>query len=436
MSKVKASLLFVSSLLMSPVYATDDLMQVFSQSLENDPQLLAQMAETQAVNELDAQAKARFLPQVSLGADAGYTWQDTNNRSLDYNSRGLNLTITQSLYREQNTIQQNQATIAISSADASYRIVEQELIVRVAEVYFGVLGSQDDLRFAMAEREAIAKQLEQTKQRFEVGIATITDVVESQAAYDAAHASVITAENELANSKERLAETSGHYLDDLAVLKLDTPLVSPEPENRADWSAIALEQNPSLVVAKLAVDNASETIKLRKTGHRPTLDLVGSAGYNGQSDSLSTGSSNTRQENISLQFNLPLYTGGGVESQTREATYRLDKAMQTEEQQRRAVVRQSREAYNGVISGISRVKAFKQAVVSSEKALESTEAGYEVGTRTTVDVLNVRRDLFRAKRDYASSRYDYILSILRLKQAAGIVNVDDLAQINQWLETN
>ena len=214
----------------------------------------------------------------------------------------------------------------------------------------------------------------------------------------------------------------------------ETPLVSQEPASIDEWASVALEQNPNISLANLAVENANETIQLQKSGHYPTLDLVGQKGYNSQSDSNFGGGIKTKQDTISLELNIPIYNGGSVVSRTREASHRLDEAMQNQEQQRRAVVRQSREAYNGVMSGISRVKALKQAVMSNQQALESTEAGYEVGTRTTVDVLNVRRDLFRAKRDYASSRYDYILSSLRLKQAAGVISVNDLADINQWLQ--
>ncbi|MDC9725440.1 MAG: TolC family outer membrane protein [Gammaproteobacteria bacterium] len=422
----------------STMSLSEDLLDVFSMSLKTDPQLLAEIASREAVNELDAQAGANFLPQLGLSANNGRVWQDTSTQSFvagkrNYNEHGFNLSITQPVYRRQNFVQQAQASIAIESAQASYQIVEQALIVRVAERYFDVLGREDDVTFAIAEREAISQQLEQTKQRFDVGLATITDVVESQAAYDLANASVISAENERENSKERLRETSGRYSVSLSILKEESPLVSPEPEDIDQWSNVALQQNPNLLVAKSAVDNASQNIELQKTGHYPTLDIVGQKSYSSQSDSSFGGSSKTHQETLSLQFNLPIYSGGGVQSRSREAGHRLDQSMQNEEQQRRAVVRQSRESYNGVMSGVSRVKALKQAVASNEKALESTEAGYEVGTRTTVDVLNVRRDLFRARRDYASSRYDYILSSLRLKQAAGTVSVDDLAQINQWL---
>lgn len=415
----------------------ENLMQIFAMSLKNDPQLLAQASSRLAVNELQVQARARFLPQVELSANNERIWQETSAQNFggdrDYNGHGYTLSITQPIYRRQNFVQQTQADIAINSATASYQVAEQELIIRVAERYFDFLGRQDDLTFALAEREAIAQQLEQTQQRFDVGIATITDVVESQAAYDLANAAVITAENELANSKERLRETSGSYYNELVALQDDTPLISPEPNDIDQWSNTALAQNPNLLIASMAVQDASQNIELQKSGHYPSVDIVGQKSYRTQSDSNFGGSSSSHQQNIGVQLNVPIYAGGSIESKTRAAGHKLDEAMQNEEQQRRAVIRQSREAFNGVMSGISRVNALKQAVISNQKALESTQAGYQVGTRTTVDVLNVRRDLFRARRDFANSRYQYILSSLKLKQAAGIVSVDDLQKINLWL---
>jgi len=442
MKKIAISALITSAFLsLSSVAWAENLLEVYNMSLQSDPQLLAEAASRQAVSELENQANANFLPQVDLTANTTKVRTESSAQrftggNIDFNDHGYTLSLVQPLYRRHNYVQKDQADIAIEQADASYESVLQALVVRVAERYFGVLSTQDDLTFALAEREAIAKQLEQTQQRFDVGMATITDVSESQAAYDLAHASVIEAENTLANAKEQLRETSGRYIDTLSELDGDSPLVNPEPLDIDQWSQTALIQNPTLMIASSNVDSARQNIELQKSDHYPNLDLVAQKSFDSQSDSNFSGSSKTQQRSIGLQFNLPIYSGGRVMSRIREASHRLDQAMQNEEQQRRAVVRQSREAYNGVISGISRVKAFKQAVVSNEKALESTEAGYEVGTRTTVDVLNVRRDLFSAKRDYANSRYDYILSSLRLKQAAGIISVDDLVQINQWLELN
>lgn len=427
----------LASAIMSPQVWAEDLMDVFSLSLKSDPQLLAEAASRLAVGELDDQAMANFLPQVDLSATTNKTWVDASAQNFggqtDYNNHGYTLSLVQPIYRRENFVQKNQAEIAIDGATASYAVAEQSLILRVAERYFAVLGAEDDLTFALAEKEAIAKQLEQIQQRFDVGMATITDVTEAQAAFDLASAAVIEAENALANANEQLRETTGKYVDDLAELEEESPLVSPEPANINEWSETALAQNPSIMVARANVNTAEQSIELQKSGHYPSLDLVAQKNYDSQSDGNLSGSSKTHTDVIGIQLNIPIYEGGAVVSRTREASYRLDEAMQNEEQQRRFVTRQTRESFNGVISGISRVQALKQAVVSNEKALESTQAGYEVGTRTTVDVLNARRNLFSARRDYARSRYDYILNTLRLKQAAGIVTVEDLQQINTWL---
>ena len=424
--------------LMPQVIAAENLVDVFQSALVNDPQLLAEAAAQRAVGELDSQATARFLPQLSLSANNGKVKRQSSAQAFggdrEYNNHGYTLSLTQPLYRQENYIQSNQADIAIEQAAASYQIAEQALILRVAERYFDFLSRQDEVKFSESEKEANAKQLEQVQQRFDLGLATITDLSESQAGYDLANADVITAENELANSRERLLETSGLYLEGLIPLASETPLVRPVPEESEEWIAVALVQNPNLRVIQKSKEDAQQVIALEKSGHYPSLDIVGEKNYTSQSDSSFGGSSKVHQESVSIRFNLPIFEGGGVSSRVRQASHRLDEAMQNEEAQRRAVVRQGREAYNGVMSGISRVKALKQALVSGQKALESTEAGYEVGTRTTVDVLNVRRDLFRAKRDYANARYEYILSSLRLKQAAGTLNQNDLAQINTWLE--
>jgi outer membrane protein len=432
-------LFFIIVVISLPISVTaKSLVQVYALALESDPQLLAEAASQRAISELKNQAKANFLPDVSATADNGRVWRDSSAQTFggdqNYNSHGYTLTLTQPLFRRENSVIYEQADIAIASATASFEAQQQNLMMRVAEGYFTVLAAQDDVSFTMAELEALALQLEQTQQRFDVGVATITDVVESQAAYDLANAGVIEANNALINAKERLQEVAGVYVDRLSTLKTESPLVKPEPLNVEQWTNKALSQNLTLKVARKDVETAQQEIELKKSGHYPSLDLVGQKQYDSQSESNFGGGSKTHQETVGIQISIPIYQGGTVSSQTREASHRLEQAMQQEEQQRRAVVRQTREAYNSVLSGISRVKALKQATVSGEKALESTEAGFEVGTRTTVDVVNVRRDLFSARRDYAQARYTYILNSLRLKQAVGILAVSDLDLINQWLE--
>jgi len=428
---------FFAAVFSRPAWAVQDLVDIYNLSVQSDPILMAQAASLLATSELEDQADAAFLPQVDMVANNSKVWTDSSSQrfggSSEYNDHGYTLSLVQPIYRRNNFVQSRQATIAIEGATADYQFVEQDLIVRVAERYFAVLGAEDDLSFALAELEAIEKQLEQAEQRFEVGLATIIDVTEARAAYDLATAAVIEAENLLANAREALRETAGQYPSELAELKEETPLVKPEPENIDEWSEQAIVMNPVLLSANSNVGLAKENIEFERSGHYPTLDLVAQKGYTSQSDSNLSGSNKTHQKILGLQINIPIYAGGVVNSRTREASFRLDEAMQNEEEQRRAIMRQTRAAYNSVMSGVSRVNALQQAVYSNKKALESTEAGFDVGTRTTVDVLNARRELFSALRDYSRSRYEYVVNTLRLKQAAGIVSVNDIEQINQWL---
>ena len=426
------------AVLSSSMSRADDLIEVFERALTSDPQLLAEAASQRAVSELDSQATARFLPQISLSASNGKVRRRSSAMTFggnnEYNSHGYTLSLIQPIYRPESLIKSTQAEIAIETAQANYMIAEQDFLLRVAEQYFNFLARQDEVGFAAAKKEANTKQLEQVQLRFDLGLATITDLSESQAGLDLANADLILAFNALDNSKEYLRETSGLYWERLAPLQNEIPLVKPEPENIEQWVKAALVNNLSLRVAKKLKEDAEQVISLERSGHFPSLDLVGEKSYTSQSESNFGGSTKVHQDTLSLRFKLPLFEGGNVLSKTREARHRMDQAMQNEEKHRRLVIRQSREAYNGVVSGISRVKALRQALLSGKQALVSTEAGYEVGTRTTVDVLNVRRDFFKAKIDYSSSMYDYILSSLRLKQSAGTLRRNDLVLINQWLE--
>ena len=426
------------AVLSSSMSRADDLIEVFERALTSDPQLLAEAASQRAVSELDSQATARFLPQISLSASNGKVRRRSSAMTFggnnEYNSHGYTLSLIQPIYRPESLIKSTQAEIAIETAQANYMIAEQDFLLRVAEQYFHFLARQDEVGFAVAKKEANTKQLEQVQLRFDLGLATITDLSESQAGLDLANADLILAFNALDNSKEYLRETSGLYWERLAPLQNEIPLVKPEPENIEQWVKAALVNNLSLRVAKKLKEDAEQVISLERSGHFPSVDLVGEKSYTSQSESNFGGSTKVHQDTLSLRFKLPLFEGGNVLSKTREARHRMDQAMQNEEKHRRLVIRQSREAYNGVVSGISRVKALRQALLSGKQALVSTEAGYEVGTRTTVDVLNVRRDFFKAKIDYSSSMYDYILSSLRLKQSAGTLRRNDLVLINQWLD--
>ena len=311
-----------------------------------------------------------------------------------------------------------------------YATAEQDLIIRVSQAYFDVLSAEATLAFSDADVKAIARQLDQAQQRFEVGLIAITDVNEAQARYDQARADAIAAQNEVDDALESLAEITGQPIPELAGLRAGTELRRPDPENLDDWTQLALETNPGILSARYDVDIAKKEIKRQDAGDSPALDLVGS--YN-ISRTDSRNGTDLNDARIGLQLNFPLYTGGGVSAATRQARFQYEAAQEVLEQQRRATQTQVRNAYRGVLASISRVKALEATEVSAKSALEATEAGFEVGTRTLVDVLNSQRELFRAERDLAISRYDYILNMLSLRQAAGTLGQTDVDKANAWL---
>ncbi len=334
------------------------------------------------------------------------------------------------IYRREYWVQLDQADDQIAQAEATFAAAEQDLIVRTAQAYFDILYAQDSLEFAKAETAAIGRQLEQAKQRFDVGLIAITAVHEAQAAYDQSRADLIQAENDLDNAWEVLYEITKQKIKSLASLDENLVLSKPIPNNIEQWGSKALEQNLSIKAAEKTTAIARNNVKVQQSGHFPSLDLVGSSSRD--RTSLSTGS-DTNTSSIGLQLTVPLYAGGAVNSRTRQARYELEASQENLDKERRSVIRQVRDAYRGVVASISSVKALKASTVSAKSALEATEAGYEVGTRTIVDVLNSQRDLYRSMKNYANVRYNYILSGLKLKQAAGIVSVEDLKQIQPWL---
>ena len=388
-------------------------------------------------SETKNQSVALFLPTISANA----YYNDNNDKSSlsadsdEYKTDGYSLNITQPLYRHANYVGLTQADAVVAQAQANFEYAKQDLIIRVVKQYFAVLAASDDLEFAKAERKSIKQQLNQTQQRFNVGLIAITDVHEAKARFDQSTARAIVAENTLAISHEILREITNQNHSALSVLSTSHPLVEPEPANINKWINTANLQNVLLIASNKSVDVARAEVSLQKAGHYPTLDLTArhSVDKYGAGTPL-VGQSEQTSNSISLQLNVPLYQGGLVNSRTRAAAYRLKQAQENLDRQRRATERQTRNSYLSVIASISTVKALKQALASSSIALEATQAGFEVGTRTTVDVLNSQRELFLARRDYAQVRYNYILETLSLKLAAGTLSAVDIEQLNPWLK--
>ena len=425
MCRARALATGVFLLAVSSAAPGENLSEVFEAALGSDPEFLATGADHRASREIRPQALAGLLPRVRLSLDT--QWNERQRRR-DFRSDSLVLDVEQPLYRRDRQVELQQADSRIARADALYASARQDLMVRVAERYFGVLEAEDELSFAQATLEAFEQQLAQSRQRFEVGLIAITDVEEAKAGFDLSRAQLIAAENALDIAREALRETTGTYQERLAPLG-DMPLVMPEPADIDQWTQTALERNQRLLAARHDSETARREIERMQAGHSPTLDVVGALGVN-DSDS---GSGETRRANVGLRLNVPLYSGGSVVSRTRESRHRYQRALNVLERERRRAQRETRDAYLGVDSGISRVHALEQAVRSSETAAEAVEAGFQVGTRTSVDVLDAQRDLFRARRDLSEARYSYILNVLRLKRAAGTLAQDDLELISIWL---
>lgn len=431
--RMKALPLALLVLFVSPVYAVN-LTEVYREAQQQDAAYASARAAYEAGQEKLPQGRALLLPSVSLGAST--TWNEVESSSTDrqYNSNGYNLSLTQPIYRKQNFAQYQQSKSQVIQAEAQFAVARQDLITRVAQAYFDVLLAQDNVALAGAQKASIGEQLEMAKRNFEVGTVTITDTHEAQARYDLTTSQEIAAQNDLEIKNRALQLILGKVPAHLSALSDKLPLILPEPNDMTKWVAQAEQQSPLIAIQKAALEIATQEVERNRAGHHPTLDLVAGYGRNSNSNSntLPLGAAATSQT-IGLQFNLPIYQGGSVNSKVREALANQEKARQDLELVNRQAALQTRQAFLGVTSGLAQVKALEQALVSSQSSLDSTRLGQEVGVRTNVDVLNAQQQLFTAKRDLSQARYNYILNQLKLKSAVGTLQDEDVEQVNRWL---
>jgi len=430
-----AALLFSHSL----VHA-EDLQEIYKLALESDPTIRAAVATRDGSYETVKVSRGAFMPQINLSADYSSSSTESNitkptppNNTTgrfesDNSTVGYNVNLSQMIYQKSDIEIHRQNKNFVQQSEADFQTAEQDLIIRVATQYFRVLGALDNLDFSKAEMESNERQLEQIKQRFDVGLVAITDVHEAQARYDLSRSQFISAENILDNEVEALRRITGRYHKHLAPLQEKTPLDPPDPNDIEHWTKVALDQNPSLVATKFFVEQAQDQVGIQRASHYPSLDIV--ARYGSSEDDFGDydGSS------VGVRFNMNLFAGGAISASVRGAQQNLTRAVQILEESGRATQENVRSAFLGVKSAISQVIALNQAVISSQSRLKATEAGFDVGTRTTVDVLNARSELFDSERLHARARYDYILQYLRLKQAAGMLNDQDVSAANNLLE--
>lgn len=448
LKNIKALLIIIGAFAVPSVASAASLLEVYQQALQSDPQIHEAEARRLAALEAKPQARGVLLPQVSFDANwetfesQGSSFSLGLNRTVEVTQetdrKGWNAQLTQTVFRWDQIVNLKRADKIVAKAEAVRESAQQDLIIRVAQRYFNVLAAEDRLTSIHADRTAIARQLEQAKQRFEVGLIAITDVQESQASFDRSVANEIAAKRELATARNLLREITGEYTSELSAPREDFPLALPEKSER-DWVDMSLSQNLNLVASRLDEKLARDEISFRRTGHYPTVDLyIRSANQVNDGTGTNDGAPSTIDSDfdtdiIGIQFNLPIYSGGATSSRVREAVYLHRASREQLQRVTRETERQSRDAYLGVLAEQSRVEALEQAVASSRTALEATQAGFDVGTRTIVDVLNSQFALYVAITNYYQSRYDYILNVLRLKQAAGTLQVQDLEEIDQWL---
>jgi outer membrane protein len=456
MNQVRA--LLAAMLICAPWAHAGDLLGVYEDALQSDPQIREARANRLAAREARPQAWAALLPLLSASASRLQSRQTGTQATLVFDpasgvyipiaegfdqhstAKTWSVDLRQSIFSWSNWMTLRQADSQVAQAEATYQAAEQNLILRVAQAYFNVLSNQDSLDANQASLEAISRQLDQANQRFEVGLIAITDVQEAKAAHDTSVAAVIAAKRTLATAADQLAEITGQKYDRLVKPGADMPLNSPQPASEEQWVQASLDQNVSLLSSRLAADIARENVKIAFGGHLPTLDLVASRSHTTTDADEAIGGlgpfsldSHVDDRQYTLQISVPLFSGGLTQSRVRQSQYLWIAAKEQLTQTSRATERQARDAYLGVISGIARVQALRQALESSETALQATEAGYEVGTRTAVDVLNSRRLLVQAQTDYSGSRYDYIISVIQLRLAAGNLSRSDVVEINKWL---
>jgi outer membrane protein len=437
------------AVLLAPLcaFSAQDLLDTYSAAKINDPQFQAAIYAYRAAQESVPLAKAALLPGIILDARLSETEQDIKEQASSifgtpddnprFSTTSYTLEANQPLYRYSSWVALKQAKAVVRRAHSLYLAQEQALIRRSAEAYILVLAAQDNLKFAEAERAAVGRQSDVVKARRRGGLANVTDEHEASARFSRVEADAIEARFVLDDAYEGLREIVGQELTEILPFMTGIPLVEPSPADIQYWIKEAQEKNLLLIAANEGVVAASEEIKKQKGGHYPNLDLVfrhGNVDSDQDLNAVSGSASDIDTTEVALQLTVPLYSGGAVKSQTRQANMQYEQALQEQTQQYRRVTRETRAAFQAVGSSISRVKALKDSVRAQESVLKGKTRGYRAGVNTLLEVLDAEQDLYSTKRDFAKAGYEYLLSSLRLREQVGSLKESDLADINNFVD--
>jgi outer membrane protein len=420
------------------------LLDLYHQAVKHDPTLASALSSNQAAQEIIEQGKALYRPKINFNASTStsrthirYLASNVPPGNSNFENYKAGIDASQPIYRKKYLVQMEQSKTIVSRADKQLNLSKQDLILRTTQVYFDVLLAQDKIDLISAQKVAILSQLDQAKAMFDVGTSTITDVNEAQARYDLILAQEIAAVNDYEITRRSVEAIAGEIPGKLAKVKSDIE-VSAVGQTMQDWQQLAILNDLNVQIQQDALKLAEQDIEVAKAGHLPTLDAVASYSdsyANGSASVFSTGNE-LRNATIGLQLEIPLYAGGDTSSRVRQAVSNKQKAQDDIEIARRKTDLETQRAYFNLTSSFAQVKALNQALISSQSQVDSTKLGYEVGVRTSVDVLNAEQQLFSAKRDLLQVRYNYLVNIIRLKAASGVLAEIDLVDINQELIPN
>ncbi|WP_138438158.1 TolC family outer membrane protein [Marinobacter shengliensis] len=414
-----------------------DLMETYEKALSYDSGIASALAQFQAQQAASDVSRSTLLPQVGAFAEANHTDFDAKNGPGDsYKALNYGVRLSQPVFRADSWFRYDASQFQTEAAQAQYNLAQQQLILDVATAYFNVLRAQDTVTTARATEAAIQRQYEQAQERFDVGLIAITEVYEARASYDDSKSQRIAAENQLNVAREQLARLTGEYAEDLENLRENFPLGRPEPMDPSAWENTALEQNWVIQSALYQLNANEANLKVAKSGHLPTLDLFASYGKSELDGVNSPQQQEGTQGVIGLELNVPLYMGGGTQAGVRQQRSLVTAAQEDLNTTRRDVRVNTRSLYLTVNNNVETASALEQTIISRRSALDATRAGYDVGTRNIVEVLDAERAYYVALRDYANARYDYVINTLQLKQAAGTLSPQDLIELNNWLSAN
>jgi outer membrane protein len=416
--------------------AAADLLTIFRDAQVSDPVYQSARAQYNASIEALPQARAGYLPLVSASADIFRNRVDIDIAGVhDYTTKAYSVTLSQPIFRLQNWIAIDEAQQAVLQAQATLVTAQMDLVVRAAQAYFDVLLAQDNVALSQSQEKAISEQLAQAKRNFEVGTATIVDTLEAQARYDQATAQEIADKNNLETKRQALRVIIGKLPEGLTPLKEPLQLAAPTPNDIEAWVNTSVESSPAIANAKANLEINKQEVGRQRAGHLPTLDLSASYGRNYDPTNLVPGLTGpfTNAASIGLVLGVPIFSGGLTQSRVRQAIAQRDKAEQDLENTSRTVAQNVRTNYLNVTSGIAQVRALEQALTSTQSQLDSTILGRDVGVRTSVDVLNAQQQVFQGRRDLQQARYNYLMSTLRLKAAAGTLTEEDVEAVNRTL---